>query len=1235
MKMKHLIIVSLILAILTIGAVSASDDVASDDVLAVSDEGDALDVPETDELGELNGEDDVYIDVDDIDPDEPEENFTSVAVAEKAGDFVICVGEGEDTIELLREDLADTDRPYEMDEDEFYNFGFSFDDLNNYIRENVEDSDGFMDLVDAGIIADGDRVKFVIEYVGEDIYVQTKVISFPEDNMILFDDEEEEDDAGLDYVMLDVIKYDDWKSETFLDFKIRKGITGNIIIDLNGKNVFNKSSDDFEETFDDEENENFTHYLVNFDDLNCEWEDDEYEIAAWVIGEDDESIWEYDEEEPEFLIFYEPQVQSGESGTVDITPFTTVINDEHALIAIDTNDTSIKAYVYIDEDEEPVVINLEDCEYDEETNDYLIGFKELNLRDVGQHTLNVTFGDVNLVGVVDLISNIEFGFPEDFEVVYTGYGMESNFIAVRLYYGEIGDSDITGKVNVTVYDDDGNVMGTMEMEITDLYYHHGPRAYVVNTADLGFEEDLDGVYRVVARYFDGNEASVEDESDVVFQLFSPEEFGTRIMEDVFDEDDYVITFEDIPQYMPIIVQIDDDDEILIEYWDLREWYDDEEDIYYIPFDELRGLENGEYFITVSVDLGDDNIIELTNGTVNVDIDDEYYLDSVEFIRGNAVTNDVVIIIPKEDLPDMDDEFDIFVNDEFTNSLLLSDLEDDDDNYYLRVDDLNIEEFDEELYVRLQFYNDGEESFYADDELDIYENPYINDVATLENDYPVISFNAFEEDVDDEFIVTIRQDGLDDIVKTFKISELDEPYELYLDDLGIADTGIYTIAVNFTNDGEQFISNEKEVNVVTFIINFWGDSFESVEDFVFTLKIPENVTGFVKIFNGENQVGDDINLSDLEFGIGGPTWGRNIPLNLFDIDEGGNYNVKVEVYNEDGELVNEIEVEIEVAVAENTVEFHDAYYTDDNIIFDLGSPISQDSYFIIYLNGNRAGSYYLPGIFKYDDEFVDVIGGDRFLKKGDYEVNVTFFDGESETDFKTGSFTVKSLNLTSDNDVYSVDDEIVISFDSEKLTKGELRVSYHPSALSNFGETEDLFIISGKNMAEYWNDGKFVFHIGNASDYALGENIISVAYENGEEFRTDVIVINVANKTAPENTTPANTTPAVPSVTPSNETPAVTAPKDVVKLTLKKVKVKKSAKKLVLQATLKINGKAVKGKVIKFKFNGKTYKAKTNKNGIAKVTIKKSVLKKLKVGKKVKYQASYGKTTAKRTVKVKR
>lgn len=96
------------------------------------------------------------------------------------------------------------------------------------------------------------------------------------------------------------------------------------------------------------------------------------------------------------------------------------------------------------------------------------------------------------------------------------------------------------------------------------------------------------------------------------------------------------------------------------------------------------------------------------------------------------------------------------------------------------------------------------------------------------------------------------------------------------------------------------------------------------------------------------------------------------------------------------------------------------------------------------------------------------------------------------------------------------------------------------------------------------------------------------------------------------------------------------PKDkTIKLTLKTVKVKKSASKLVLSATLKQSGKALKGKKLTFRFNGKKYYAKTNKKGIAKVTVKKSVLKKLKAGKKITYKVSYGNITISKKVKVKK
>lgn len=86
------------------------------------------------------------------------------------------------------------------------------------------------------------------------------------------------------------------------------------------------------------------------------------------------------------------------------------------------------------------------------------------------------------------------------------------------------------------------------------------------------------------------------------------------------------------------------------------------------------------------------------------------------------------------------------------------------------------------------------------------------------------------------------------------------------------------------------------------------------------------------------------------------------------------------------------------------------------------------------------------------------------------------------------------------------------------------------------------------------------------------------------------------------------------------------------LSLKYVKVKKSNQKIMLEATLK-NKNPLENKQITFKFNEKTYKAKTNSKGIANITINKSTLSKLKVGKKITYQATYMKDTVKKTVKV--
>ena len=82
-------------------------------------------------------------------------------------------------------------------------------------------------------------------------------------------------------------------------------------------------------------------------------------------------------------------------------------------------------------------------------------------------------------------------------------------------------------------------------------------------------------------------------------------------------------------------------------------------------------------------------------------------------------------------------------------------------------------------------------------------------------------------------------------------------------------------------------------------------------------------------------------------------------------------------------------------------------------------------------------------------------------------------------------------------------------------------------------------------------------------------------------------------------------------------------------------IKKSTKKLNLSVKITKGKSLLKSKKIKFKFRSKTYTAKTNSKGIAKVTVKRSVIKKLKKGGKYTVKISYLKNSIKVYVKVKK
>ena len=453
----------------------------------------------------------------------------------------------------------------------------------------------------------------------------------------------------------------------------------------------------------------------------------------------------------------------------------------------------------------------------------------------------------------------------------------------------------------------------------------------------------------------------------------------------------------------------------------------------------------------------------------------------------------------------------------------------------------------------------------------------------------------------------------------------------------------------------------------------GDNLQTSEENP-TLAIDDNDETVSAQTNSEILTDDQYTYSDLreQIGTGG---NKNLTKGIYTYNNDGDaivittsgvINGNGAVIDMAGSTIQAFSVSASGVIIKNLTIKNANFNGDGGAIYFSGSGTVENCNFT-----NNHASEYGGAIWIYSgtvtncnfaDNTATYGGAVYFLNTGNV-TNCNFADNKATGDysyggavyFYQGTGTVSNCNFTGNSAIrgggavsfYSTGTVSNCNFTGNKATgdnayggaisfngKGSVsNCNFINNKASTYGGAIYIYSQSNINLCNFTNC--HTDSVNTSKDGAIydrsGNSIITNCIFDGIKSADDG---NTTPSTPSQNTNTTNTTNSTPSqnTNPTN-TQTTTTKTTKTTLTLKKVKVKKSAEKLVISATIKINGKVKKGLKVKFKFNKKTYTAKTDKKGVAKITIKKSVLKKLKAGKKVTYSAIYNKTTKKYTVKI--
>ena len=320
---------------------------------------------------------------------------------------------------------------------------------------------------------------------------------------------------------------------------------------------------------------------------------------------------------------------------------------------------------------------------------------------------------------------------------------------------------------------------------------------------------------------------------------------------------------------------------------------------------------------------------------------------------------------------------------------------------------------------------------------------------------------------------------------------------------------------------------------------------------------------------------------------------------------------------------------------------------DSDLKEVYSETTNETFVYLELDGGSFGEIYSILVYNAGNETVYPSQDMRYFIVYCFDAEDSMIIPPEIHNNQSFDITVKLKNDTSGNMSVSVDGQqynVTVSNGTAKipiegLSSGDKTLNYTYFGNDRYGR------VNGTLKFTVLTDPKIVDNRDIQMIYSDGTKYTVRVYgENGKPVAGVYVTFDIDKQTVKVRTD-ANGYASL-AITGAPKTYAVTATYKNAKVTNKVVvkhilksknkKVKKSARKLVLKASLKkVNGKYLKGKVIKFKFKGKTYKAKTNKKGVAKVTIKKKVIKKLKKGKKYNVKITYQKDSIVKKIKVKK